>query len=141
MAVCAALLLMSRGGGSSDPDPVTLKGNTTRGEPVSLKVEDGRVEAFSARIGVTCSFQRVWHGWDWSAKGPFGGEGAEFEYGDRNRFPDGGRFLSVIRGRLIDDGSRARGTIETSGTWPAGAGSGRTPCQSSLAFEASKADG
>ena len=137
MAVCAALLLISRGGGSSDSGPVTLKGSTTRGEPITLRVVDGRVERFTAKIGVSCSFQRIWHSWDWAAHGPFGGEGADFEYGDRNRFPDGGRFLSVIRGRVIDDGSRARGTIETRGTWP-GTGGGRTPCQSSLAFEASK---
>ena len=104
---------------------------------MTLKVVDGRIESFTARIGVSCSFQKVWHGWDWAAHGPFGGEGKDFEYGDRNRFPDGGRFLSVIRGRLIGDTS-ARGTIETTGTWP-GTGGGRTPCQSSLAFEASKA--
>jgi hypothetical protein len=133
-------VLVSRGGDSSDSAPVSLKGSTTRGEPVTLKVVDGRVESFTARIGVSCSFQRVWHGWDWAAQGPFGGEGEDFEYGDRNRFPDGGRFLSVIRGRLIEDGKSARGTIETSGTWP-GTGGGRTPCQSSLAFEAAKADG
>jgi len=133
-------VLVSRGGDSSDADPVSLKGSTTRGEPVTLKVVDGRVESFTARIGVSCSFQKVWHGWDWAAHGPFGGEGKDFEYGDRNRFPDGGRFLSVIRGRLIEDGKSARGTIETSGTWP-GTEGGRTPCQSSLAFEAAKADG
>ena len=137
MAVCAALLLISRSGGSDDSGPVVLKGNTTRGEPVTLKVVDGRVESFTARVGVSCSFQKLWHGWDWAAHGPFGGEGKVFEYGDRNRFPDGGRFLSVMRGRLIGDTS-ARGTIETTGTWP-GTGGGRTPCQSSLAFEASKA--
>jgi hypothetical protein len=130
-------VLVSRGGGdSSDSGPVSLKGSTTRGERVTLKVVDGRIESFTARIGVSCSFQKVWHGWDWAAHGPFGGEGKDFEYGDRNRFPDGGRFLSVIRGRLIGDTS-ARGTIETTGTWP-GTGGGRTPCQSSLAFEASK---
>ncbi len=137
MAVCAALLLISRGGGGSDDESATLRGSTTRGEPVSLRVVDGRVESFTAKIGVRCAFQRVWHGWDWSAHGPFGGKGADFEYGDRNRFPDGGSFLSVMRGRLFEGGSRARGTIETSGTWP-GTGGGRTPCQSSLAFEVSK---
>jgi hypothetical protein len=130
-------VLISRRGDSSDSSPISLKGSTTRGEPVTLKVVDGRVESFTARIGVSCSFQKVWHGWDWAAHGPFGGEGEDFEYGDRNRFPDGGRFLSVIRGRLIEDTS-ARGTIETTGSWP-GIGGGRTPCQSSLAFEASKA--
>jgi hypothetical protein len=130
-------VLISRRGDSSDSSQISLKGSTTRGEPVTLKVVDGRVESFTARIGVSCSFQKVWHGWDWAAHGPFGGEGEDFEYGDRNRFPDGGRFLSVIRGRLIEDTS-ARGTIETTGSWP-GIGGGRTPCQSSLAFEASKA--
>ena len=100
---------------------------------------DGRVVSFTTRVGVSCSFQRVWHGWDWSARGPFAGEGNDFEYRDQNRFPDGGRFLSVMRGRLIGDGTSARGTIETSGTW-LGTGGGRTPCQSSLAFEASKQD-
>jgi hypothetical protein len=134
------LVLISRGGDSSDSGSVALKGSTTRGEAVTLKVVDGRVESFTARIGVSCSLQRVWHGWDWSAHGPFGGEGEDFEYGDRNRFREGGRFLSVIRGRLIGDGTSARGTIETNGTWP-GTGGGRTPCQSSLAFEAVKADG
>ncbi len=140
MLAALALLLISRSGGSSDSKPVALKGSTTRGEPVTLKVVDGRVESFTARIGVSCSVQRLWHAWDWSAHGPFGGEGNAFEYGDRNRFPDGGRFLSVIRGRLIGDGTSARGTIETRGTWP-GTGGGRTPCHSSLNFEASKADG
>ena len=104
MAGALVLVLISRGGDSSDSGPVRLKGSTTRGEPVSLKVVDGRVESFTARIGVSCSFQKLWHGWDWSAHGPFGGEGADFEYGDRNRFPDGGRFLSVMRGRLTEDG-------------------------------------
>jgi hypothetical protein len=132
-------VLISRDDDSSDSGSVSLKGSTTRGEPVTLKVVDGRVESFTARIGVSCSFQKVWHGWDWAAHGPFGGEGKDFEYGDRNRFPDGGRFLSVIRGRLIGD-TRARGTIETSGTWP-GTGGGRTPCKSSLAFEATEPDG
>jgi hypothetical protein len=132
-------VLISRDDDSSDSGSVSLKGSTTRGEPVTLKVVDGRVESFTARIGVSCSFQKLWHGWDWAAHGPFGGEGNDFEYGDRNRFPDGGRFLSVIRGRLIGD-TRARGTIETSGTWP-GTGGGRTPCKSSLAFEATEPDG
>jgi hypothetical protein len=132
-------VLISRDDDSSDSGSVSLKGSTTRGEPVTLKVVDGRVESFTARIGVSCSFQKVWHGWDWAAHGPFGGEGKDFEYGDRNRFPDGGRFLSVIRGRLIGD-TTARGTIETSGTWP-GTGGGRTPCKSSLAFEATEPDG
>ena len=140
MAGALVLVLISRGGDSSDSGPVKLKGSTTRGEPVSLKVVDGRVESFTARIGVSCSFQKLWHGWDWSAHGPFGGEGADFEYGDRNRFSDGGRFLSVMRGRLTEDGKSARGTIETIGTWP-GTGGGRTPCRSSLAFEAAKPDG
>jgi hypothetical protein len=132
-------VLISRDDDSSDSGSVSLKGSTTRGEPVTLKVVDGRVESFTARIGVSCSFQKVWHGWDWAAHGPFGGEGKDFEYGDRNRFPDGGRFLSVIRGRLIGD-TTARGTIETSGIWP-GTGGGRTPCTSSLAFEATEPDG
>jgi hypothetical protein len=132
-------VLISRDDDSSDSGSVSLKGSTTRGEPITLKVVDGRVESFTARIGASCSFQKVWHGWDWAAHGPFGGEGKDFEYGDRNRFPDGGRFLSVIRGRLIGD-TRARGTIETSGTWP-GTGGGRTPCKSSLAFEATEPDG
>ena len=138
MAAALVLVLMSRGGGSDDQGPVSLKGSTTRGEPVTLKVVDGRVESFTARIGVSCPFQRVWHGWDWSAHGPFGGEGDDFEYGDRNRFPEGGRFLSVIRGRLTGDGTRVRGTINTNGTWPATTGGGRTPCESSLRFEAAK---
>jgi hypothetical protein len=138
VAVCAALLLISRGGGSDD-ESATLRGSTTRGEPVSLKVVDGRVESFTAKIGVRCAFQRVWHGWVWSARGTFGGEGKSFGYSDGDRFPDGGRFTSVLRGRLIGDGESARGTIETRGTWP-GTGGGRTPCQSSLAFEVSKPD-
>jgi hypothetical protein len=138
VAVGAALLLISRGGGSDDKS-VTLRGSTTRGEPVSLKVVGDRVESFTARIGVRCPFQRVWHGWDWSARGPFAGEGQAFGYEDSNRFPDGGRFLSVMQGRLIGDGTRARGTIETRGTW-LGTGGGRTPCDSSLAFEVSKQD-
>ena len=137
MAVCAALLLISRGSGGSDDESATLRGSTTRGEPVSLKVVDGRVESFTAKIGVRCAFQRVWHGWVWSARGTFGGEGKSFGYSDGDRFPDGGRFTSVLRGRLIGDGESARGTIETRGTWP-GTGGGRTPCQSSLAFEVSK---
>ena len=37
-----------------------------------------------------------------------------------NRFPDGGSFLSVMRGRVIGDGTSARGTIVTNGTWPGG---------------------
>ena len=136
MAVCAALVLISRGGGSSDADPVELKGRTTRGEPVSLKVVDGRVEAFEVQIGASCPAQSGWHGWTWAAHGPFGGEGESFEYGDRNSFPEGGRFISVMRGRLIGD-DRARGSIDTRGSWPLGGG--RTPCQSSLLFEASRA--
>jgi hypothetical protein len=130
-------VLISRGGGSGDSGPVTLKGSTVRGEPITLEVVDGRVETFKAQVGVSCPFQRVWHGWGWSAHGPFGGEGKNFEYGDRNSFPDGGRFISKIRGRLIGDGTRARGTIDTRGTWPGP--KVRTPCQSSLTFEASKA--
>jgi hypothetical protein len=134
VGVCAALLLISRSGGDSDSGPVALSGSTTRGEPVSLRIVDGRVQRFTARIGVSCVFQKVWHGWDWSARGPFDGEGSSFEYRDHHRFPDGGSFLSVMRGRLIGDGTSARGTIVTNGTWP-GTGGGRTPCQSSLAFE------
>jgi hypothetical protein len=140
VAVCAALLLISRsGGGDSESGDMTLRGSTTRGEPVSVKLVDGRVESFTARIGARCVFQRVWHGWDWSASGPFDGEGASFEYRDHHRFPDGGSFLSVIRGRVIEDGASARGTIETSGSWP-GTGGGRTPCESSLAFEVLKTE-
>jgi hypothetical protein len=134
VAVCAALVLISRGG-SSDPDSVELKGSTTRGEPVSLKVVDGRVESFEVQVGASCPEQRVWHGWTWSAHGPFGGEGKRFEYGDRNSFSEGGRFISVMRGRLIGD-DRARGSVDTRGSWPGK--DGRTACQSSLAFEASK---
>jgi hypothetical protein len=124
VAVCAALLVISRGGGSSKPKSFELKGATTRGEPVSLKVVDGRVEAFKVEVGVSCPAMRVWHGWEWAGHGPFGGEGKRFEYGDRNSFSDeGGRFISVMRGRLIGDGSRARGTIETraAGRWAAAA--------------------
>ncbi len=140
MAVCAALLLISRSGGDSDSEPVTLRGSTTRGEPVSVRVVDGRVESFTVTIGARCVFQRVWHGWEWAAKGPFEGEGASFEFRDNHRFPDGGSFVSRLEGRLLDDGTRARGTVETNGTWP-GTGGGRTPCESSLAFEATKQDG
>jgi hypothetical protein len=135
VAVCGLLILLSRSG-SSEPESFELRGNTTRGEPVTLEVVDGRVEAFDVQIGVSCPQRKLWHGWEWSAHGPFGGEGARFEYGDRNSFPDGGRFISVMRGRLIGDGERARGTIDTRGTWPGK--DGRTPCRSSLAFEASK---
>jgi hypothetical protein len=140
VAVCAALLLISRGGSSnrdsSNPDSVELKGSTTRGEPVLLTVIDGRVEAFEVQVGANCPAQRLWHGWTWAAHGPFGGVGKRFEYGDRNSFPEGGRFISVMRGRLIGD-DRARGSIDTRGTWPLGGG--RTPCQSSILFEAAKA--
>lgn len=140
MAVCAALLLISRGGGGADDSgPITLKGNTVRGEPVTLRVVNGRVESFKAQVGVSCPFDRVWHGWQWSAQGPFGGEGRAFQYSDSNQFPDGGRFLSVMRGRFIGDGTTARGTIDTRGTWPGA--HVRTPCDSSLTFEASKVDG
>ena len=137
MAVCAALLLISRSGGDSDSGTLALSGSTTRGEPVSLTIVDGRVESFTARVGARCAFQKVWHGWDWSARGPFDGEGANFEYRDQHRFPDGGSFVSMIQGRVIGDGASARGTIETSGSWP-GTGGGRTPCESSLAFEVLK---
>ena len=137
MAVCVALVLISRGGGSSEAKSFELKGRTTRGEPVSLKVVDGRVEAFKVKMGVSCPAMRVWHGWEWAAHGPFGGKGKQFEYGDRNGFPEGGRFISVMRGRLIGDGSRARGTIDTRGSWPMGGG--RTPCESQILFEATKA--
>ena len=105
-----------------------------------MNVVDGRVESFAVKIGARCVFQRVWHGWVWAARGPFEGEGASFEFRDRHRFPDGGSFVSVMRGRLIGDGSRARGTVETSGTWPR-SGGGRAPCESSLAFEATKPEG
>ena len=136
MAVVAALVLIGRSAGSDEQKPYELKGSTTRGEPVTLKVEEGRVERFDIRVGVSCPQQKVWHGWDWAGHGPFGGEGERFEFGDRNRFPDGGRFISVMRGRLIDDGSRARGTIDTRGTWPGK--DGPSPCRSSLRFEAAK---
>ncbi len=135
MAAALALVLISRGG--DEPEVAELTGRTTRGEPVVLKVVDGRVESFEVRTGASCAEQRVWHGWEWSAHGPFGGEGRRFEFADRNRFPDGGRFISVMRGRLIGDGSSARGTIDTRGSWPGK--DGRTACQSTLAFEASKA--
>lgn len=137
MAVAAALLLIGRGGGDKDSGPVVLRGSTTRGEPVSLRVVDGRVESFTARIGVRCVFQRVWHGWDWAARGTLPGEGKSFQYEGQHRFPDGGRFRSVMRGRFTGDGTTARGIIDSSGTWP-GTGGGRTPCESSLAFEVSK---
>jgi hypothetical protein len=139
VAVCAALLLIGRSGGDSDSGTLALRGSTTRGEPVSLKIVDGRVESFTARVGARCVFQKVWHGWDWSARGPFDGQGANFQYRDHHRFPDGGSFLSVIQGRVIGDGESARGTIETSGSWP-GTGGGRTPCESSLAFEVLKTE-
>ena len=136
MAVCAALLLISRGGGEGD-GPVELKGRTTRGEPISLDGEDGRVHAFAAQVGASCPKQRIWHGWTWSASGPFGGEGWYFQFRHRHTFPAGGSFVSEIRGRLMGDGTRARGTIETRGTWPQAGG--RSDCLSSLAFEAAKA--
>ena len=136
MAVCAALLLIGRSGGDSDSGTLALRGSTTRGEPVSLKIVDGRVESFTARVGARCVFQKVWHGWDWSARGPAAGEVAAVRL---DVFPDGGSFLSVIQGRVIGDGESARGTIETSGSWP-GTGGGRTPCESSLAFEVLKTE-
>jgi hypothetical protein len=142
VAACAALVLISRsdGGGSSDSGATTLKGNTVRGEPVTLTVVNGRVDSFEAQVGVSCRFDRVWHGWQWSVQGDFGGEGRTFAYSDSNRFPDGGRVRSVMRGRFIGDGTTtARGTIDTRGTWPGP--KVRTPCDSSLTFEASKVDG
>ncbi len=137
LAAVVVVVLVARSSGG--PETVELNGRTTRGEAVQLKLVDGRLESFDLHTGVTCPKLKVWHGWKWAAKGPFGGEGARFEYGDRNRFPDGGRFISVMRGRVTDDGSGARGTINTRGTWPTE--SGRTACQSSLAFEASEKDG
>jgi hypothetical protein len=128
--------VISRGGGSPDAASYELNGRTTRGEPVTLKVVDGRVERFRAEVGVSCPAMRVWHGWKWSGRGPFDGDGERFEFSDTNRFPEGGRFVSFMRGRLIGDGSRARGTIDTRGSWPMGGG--RTPCQSSIRFEASQ---
>jgi hypothetical protein len=136
VAVCAALLLISRGGDADDA--LELKGRTTRGEPVSLEVEDGRVQAFAVQVGASCPAQHVWHGWKWSARGPFAGEGWYFQFRHRHKFPGGGSFVSEIRGRLMGDGTRARGTIETRGTWPETGG--RADCLSSLAFEAAKAD-
>jgi hypothetical protein len=136
VAVCVALVLISRGGGSSDSASYELKGRTERGDPVTLKVVDGRVEAFKLRLGVLCPALHVRQNWEWEGHGPFGGEGKRFEYGDRDSFPDGGRFLSIMRGRLSADGSRARGTIDTRASWPMGGG--RTPCQSLILFEASK---
>jgi hypothetical protein len=138
VAVCAALLLISRsGGGSSESKPYELKGTTSRGKQVSLKVVDGRVEDFKMEVGVLCPALHVWQNWEWAGHGPFGGEGKRFEYGDRNRFPDGGKFISIMRGELTGDGSQARGTVDTRGSWPMGGG--RTPCQSSISFDASKA--
>ena len=40
-----------------------------------IVVVDGRVEAFKVQLGVSCPAMRVWHGWKWSAHGPFGGDG------------------------------------------------------------------
>jgi hypothetical protein len=136
VAICGALLLVSRGG-SADSGPLELKGRTTRGEPVSLGIEDGRVQSFDVQVGASCPKQRVWHGWRWSASGPFGGKGWYFRFRHRHTFPGGGSFVSEIRGRLMGDGTRARGTIETRGTWPEAGG--KSDCLSSLAFEAAKA--
>jgi hypothetical protein len=131
LAVCAVLVLLAREG-SEEAEATVLTGRTTRGAEIVFTLVDGRLRGFRAQVAAWCPELRRWIEWPWAAA-EFTRDGPHFKANARARNTDHTpptRFVVSMQGRLVEDGSLARGKIH------AVAARGSTVCEGTVRFSA-----
>jgi len=124
--VCVVLVLALRPREEHEAKLLTLKGRTSKGQPVVLGFVDGELRNISATTLLYCPGDPSRYSYDWLAVagsfGTFHREGSTFRIRDRREYGARGEPAfqvteGAMHGRLADSGDSARGTIDVRWEW------------------------
>jgi hypothetical protein len=124
---------------------VTLEGRTSKGLPLKLELDDGKLVLFATRASVLCPEQGVWTDWGWFAENGdpgvhFRQDGRRFRVRERTVLRRADRpatLVGELRGEVGGDGRVASGTV--AGRRLSGRGADSSVCEGEVSFVAREA--